>query len=180
MAAGAIGRSPHSRGPGPPGPDHQRRGKQQRRRRRAARGRTGHQPEHHRQHPALQTPWRNQEPPHQLQAGGGGGNQPAAGHRAEQESDVQRRRAESKRQEEEERKVWKEEGGREEEEEGALPGVEAGGRSRKWTPPGVEVSARPAEGAALKRCQSLTKVSLQLTHPREVDSRFQRKSLELL
>lgn len=35
--------------------------------------------------------------------------------------------------------------------------MEAGGRTRQWTPPGVEVSARPA----LKRCQSLTKVSSQ-------------------
>lgn len=150
VAAGASGWSPHCRDPWPPGQNHRRRRgrQQQRRRRRAAGGRPGHQPEHHRQHPALQTPRSDQEPPHQLPAGGGGGHQPAAGD--QQVSDVQRRRAESTRQEEEERKVREEAGRREEEEEGAFVGLEAGGRTRKWTPPGVEVSARPAEGAALK------------------------------
>ncbi|KAG7232788.1 hypothetical protein INR49_008095 [Caranx melampygus] len=100
-------------------------------------------------------PPEDQEPPHHLQAGGGGGHQPAAGD--QQVSDVQRWCPQSARQEEEEREVREEEGGREEEEEGAFSRCEAGGRSRERTPPGVEVSARPAEGAALKRCQSLTK-----------------------
>ncbi|CAB1453976.1 unnamed protein product [Pleuronectes platessa] len=113
-------------------------GGQQRGRRGAAGRQPGPRPQHHRKHPALQTRRRNQEPCGGLRPGGRGGNQPAAGN--QQVAHVQ-----VSGQEEEERTSREEEGGREEEEEGALVRPERGG---------MEVSARPAGGAALKRCHT--------------------------